>query len=364
MPGDPIMIRVLQAGLSFDHVELHVAAALPRAGVELFAINTPGTRANDWCTEHGIPFVTHEFRNRFDRDAIRLYRQLHAAHSFDIIHALSNRALSTALWATRHLPTPPKIIGYRGTMGHLHPLDPASRLSYLSPRVDRIICVSHAVQTYLQGLRIPAARLTVIWKGHDPAWYTPAPRAALTACGIPPDATVVAFVGNIRPVKGVNVLLEAFRDIPPTAPYHLLLFGEVRDRSIRRQIGRHPHIHFLGYRPDAPALAGACDIAVMPSIEREGLPKAILESMAQGVPPIVTNVGGLPELVEHNRSGLVVPPRDAPALRDALLDLLHNPDRRRAMGQAARDRITGPFHIRHTAEKTIALYHSLLSPTT
>ena len=357
------MIRVLLAGLSFDKVELHVAAALRRAGVQLFAINTPGTRAISWCQEHDIPFVTHEFRNRFDRAAIRLYRALHAEHSFDIIHALSNRALSTALWATRRLPAPPKIVGYRGTMGHLHPLDPASRLSYLSPRVDRIICVSHAVQTYLQGLRIPAERLAVIWKGHDPAWYTPAPRAALAECGIPPEATVAAFVGNIRPVKGVNVLLEAFRAIPPTEPFHLLLFGEVRDRSIRRQIGRHPHIHFIGYSPDAAALAGACDIAVMPSIEREGLPKAILESMAQGVPPIVTDVGGMPELVEHNHSGLVVPSRDAPALRAALLDLLHNPDRRRAMGQAARERIAGPFHVRHTAEKTLALYHTLTTPS-
>ena len=129
---------------------------------------------------------------------------------------------------------------------------------------------------------------------------------------------------------------------------------------IARQIGNHPHVHFLGFRPDAARLAGACDVAVMPSIEREGLPKAILESMALGIPPVVTDVGGLPELVEDGKCGYVVPPRDAEALRDALRALAQNAELRRRFGAAARARIEGPFNFRHTAEKTLALYRRLL----
>lgn len=354
------MPRVLLSGLSNDRVELNLASAIRRSGIDLYAIDNPDSPAIEWCQSHGIAHMDHEFHNRFDREAIHIYRTLLHDHPFNIIHALTNRALSTALLATRRMNHPPNIIGYRGTMGHIHRWDPASRLSYLNSRVDAIVCVSDAVRNYLRDLGIPNSRLEVIWKGHDPAWYTSAPRADLDAFGIPPDAIPVAFVGNIRPVKGVDVLLDAFQGIAPTEKIHLLLFGEIRDPHIQKQVDRLPHVHFLGFRPDAATLVGACDIAVMPSIDREGLPKAVLEAMAQGLPAVVTDVGGMPELVEHGISGLVVPPCDAIALRTALLALARDPARRHRMGAAARDRINGPFHFRHTVAKTIALYRRLL----
>lgn len=354
------MIRLLLAGLSHDTVELHLAAALREAGHDVRAIVSPGSPAVAWCRDHSIPFRLHEFRHRFDRRAVALYRELLRDHPRDILHAFTNRALSTALLATRRLERPPRLVGYRGTMGHLSRWDPASRLSYLHPRVNAIVCVSDAVRRYLLEFNLPESRLAVIWKGHELSWYTPAPRAALDTFGIPPDATTVAFVGNIRPVKGVNILLDAFETLSADDTGHLLLFGEVRDPKIRRRMNRHSRIHFLGFQANAAELAGACDIAVMPSIEREGLPKAILEAMAQGVVPVVTRVGGLPELVEHNVSGLVVPPGDTPALRDALATLLRDPARRRQLAAAARERVNGPFHFRHTVEKHLALYRRLL----
>ena len=84
--------------------------------------------------------------------------------------------------------------------------------------------------------------------------------------------------------------------------------------------------------------------------------------MALGIPPVVTGVGGLPELVEDGKCGLVVPPRDAEALRDALRALARDAALRRRLGAAARARVEGPFHFRHTAEKTLALYWRLLNP--
>lgn len=354
------MTHVVIAGLSSDRVERNLVQALQAAGLQLRAIVQPDSLAVQDCQVNAIPYVEQAFLNRFDQEAIRLYRNLCHNHPIDIVHCLTNRALSTALLATRRMSQPPKIVGYRGTMGHLHRWDPASRLSYLNPRVDAIVCVSGAVRDYLRGFGIPDSRLEVIWKGHDPSWYTPASRADLDALGIPRDAITVAFVGNMRPVKGVDVLLDAFRGIASAENVHLLLFGEIRDRHIQKQVDRLPHVHFFGFHPNAAAFAGACDIAVMPSIEREGLPKAVLEAMAQGIPAVVSAVGGLPELVEHDISGLVVPPCDAAALRTALLALAHDPARRRRMGVAARARIEGPFHFRHTVAKTLALYRRLL----
>ena len=354
------MIRVLLSGICNDVVELHLVRALRESGIHVLVIDHPASPAVEWCRAEGVPHCEHSFKNRFDRRAVALYRDILRGHEVDIIHCLTNRALSTALLAIRNQSNYSKIVAYRGTAGHLHRWDPASRLSYLSPRVNGIVCVSDAVRRYLKGIGIPDARLEVIWKGHDPIWYSSATRTSFSELGIPPNATVVGFVGNIRPVKGVDYLLRAFDQTDARENIHLVVIGEVRDLRIAKQVGRNPRVHFMGYRSDAARLSGACDIAVMPSVEREGLPKAVIEAMAQGVPPVVTGVGGLPELVEDGKCGLVVPPGDAAALCTAIRKLAQDADLRRRMGIAARVRIEGPFHFRHTVTKTIALYQRLL----
>jgi len=355
-------MNILLSGLSNDRVELNLARALMDAGVNLSIIASSGSPAETLARERGALAATHDFSSRIDRNAVQLYRQLVPERKINLIHALTNRALSTALSAQRRLDPAPRIVAYRGTMGHLSRLDPASHFSYLNRRVDCIICVSDAVRRYLKTFRIPDDRLAVIWKGHDPSWYRSAPRSILREWNIPDGSTVVNFTGNIRPVKGVDYLLDAFEGIDPAENIHLLVVGEVRDPSIRKRMGRHPHVHFTGFRNEATALVGACDLAVMPSIEREGLPKAVSEAMAQQVPCVVSDVGGLPELVENGVSGVVIPPRDAAAIRDAVRALAADPERRRTMGRAARARVEGVFNFRHTVEKTRAVYERLLAP--
>ena len=357
-------MHILLSNLVDDRVELHTVQGLLAKGVTFFALCQPDSPAHAWCRDAGIEHQTITFRHRLDRDAIQTYRKILATHAIDLIHCLGNRSLSTALWATRKQHKSIPIIAYRGTVGHLSRWDPASRMSYLHPRLQNIICVSQAVRDYFMELGVTEDRLEVIWKGHDPSWYHAAPRKTLVECGIPETAFVAGFAGNIRPVKGVNYLLEAFSKIAPAENIHLLIAGEVRDKNVEALVGRYPHVHFLGYREDATSLMGACDIMVMPSIEREGLPKAVLEAMAQGVPPVVTNVGGLPELVEDGESGYIVPPKNASALLAAIREMAQDPIRRKSMGQAAAARIAGPFHISHTVAKSHLLYQRILHDKT
>jgi glycosyltransferase involved in cell wall biosynthesis len=354
-------MNVLMSGLSTDRVEINLARALVDAGISLTVIAAPDSAAVALCRDRGIPYTTHAFSSRIDRAAVNLYRDLIPKHRIDVVHNLTNRALSTALSATRITSQPPAVIAYRGTMGHLSWFDPASHFSYLNRRVDCIVCVSDAVRQYLKTFRIDDHRLDVIWKGHDPSWYTSSPRAALSEWKIPDDAVVVNFTGNIRPVKGVDYLLNAFASIAPEENIHLLVVGEVRDPSIRKRIGKQPHVHFAGFRRDATSLAGACDIAVMPSVEREGLPKSVSEAMAQGIPCIASDVGGLPELVENKVCGLLVPPRNSEAIRQAVRALARDSEGRKRMGAAARQRVEGVFNFRHTVEKTLALYTRLFA---
>ena len=354
-------MNVLLSGLSVDRIENHTLAALHAAGVNLYAIANPASPAVDLAKSLSIPCREFRFTSRVQPSGIRLYRAIFAETGpFDIVHALTNDALANALLATWTLKNPPKIVAYRGTMGHISRFDPASWLAYLNPRISAIICVSHAVRRYLAGFGIPKSRLPVVWKGHDPAWYPPPPPGTLDFLALPPGAVTVCFTGNMRPVKGVPDLLDAFAGIPPESNIHLVLVGEVRDPAIARRVGQQPNVHFLGFRKDATAIAGSCDISVMPSVEREGLAKATLEAMSQGIPAIVSNVGGLPEVVEDGVSGLVVPPRNPAALREAILRLAKDPALRATMGAAAAARIAGPFHFSHTPEKTLAVYKAVL----
>ena len=116
----------------------------------------------------------------------------------------------------------------------------------------------------------------------------------------------------------------------------------------------------MGFREDAPALSAACDVFCLPSTKREGLPRAVIEAMAYSVPPVVTNSGGSPELVVDGTSGIIVPPKDAAALAAAFVELYRDPERRRAMGEAARCRIGEDFRNETTIEETIRLYEELV----
>jgi glycosyltransferase involved in cell wall biosynthesis len=179
---------------------------------------------------------------------------------------------------------------------------------------------------------------------------------------VPRGAFVVGCVANYRPRKGIEVLVEAIGRLPASCPAHLLLVGRMDAARLARVIAASPareRIHVVGHRSDAPALTAACDVFVLPSIKREGLARSLIEAMAYGVAPVVTSCGGSPELVVDGQCGIVVPVRDAGAIARAIERLHADPQTRRAMGLAARERIATHFRIEDTIARTLALYRSL-----
>jgi glycosyltransferase involved in cell wall biosynthesis len=93
---------------------------------------------------------------------------------------------------------------------------------------------------------------------------------------------------------------------------------------------------------------------------KEGLSRAVIEAMSYGTPPIVTNIGGHPELVVHNESGLVIPPKDPEAIARAILELYNDPEKKKRLGENARRRIETRFHIRETIRQTRRLFEEVL----
>jgi glycosyltransferase involved in cell wall biosynthesis len=246
------------------------------------------------------------------------------------------------------------IATYRGTVGHLSWLDPSSWLTFLNPKVKKILCVSEAVAQYLRDIKVKEDKIVTIYKGHDVAWYKsePPPRRSI---GLPDDAFVVGCTAMMRPVKGVDILIQAVQSLLSELPrLHLALIGGIKDPTIEKLIETFPdkgRLHLTGYRDDATRLATLCDVTVMASKTREGFPKSVIEAMAQGVPAIVTNVGGMPELVGRGEAGIVVPPSDVAALADAIRSLYNDGGRARELGALGRTRIEQVFNVNVTIDK-------------
>ncbi len=353
-------MRIMFIAEMLDLPDAQLIRGLKQSGIDVEVMLNPSSRHIDALTQGGIPTHALTLRKRIDLPAIHRIRSYLKSGGFTLIHGLLNRPLSNGLFAARGLPV--KCVAYRGIVGNISRLNPASWLTYLNPRIDRIVCVCEAVRKYLLSKRIPPSRLTTIYKGHDISWYLNQTPPNLAEFGIPPDAYVIGCAAHIRPRKGIDVLLKATAHVSADKPVHYLLVGPVKDKGVLQRVLKDQQadrVHFIGPRQDAPRLMGACHVFVLPSLRREGLPKAVIEAMAQKVPVVVTRCGGSVELVRHGRDGLMVTPGDHEALARALNTLLAEPDRRRQMGASAQQRIQQDFHISQAIRKHIRLYQEL-----
>jgi glycosyltransferase involved in cell wall biosynthesis len=339
---------------------------LKRAGVDVTVMCPAGAERRGQLIEAGVPVLDLVLKKRFDRRGVAALRAQIERGGYSILHLFSNKAVQSGLAASRGLPV--KIVAYRGIVGNVSFLSPVSWLRFLNPRIDRIVCVADAVRDYFLSmrpafLRVPPERLVTIHKGHSLDWYRAAP-AALEPLGVPRGAFVVTCVANYRPRKGIELLVDAHATLPAEWNVHLLLVGGGMDApKLAARIAASParaRVHVLGYRADAPSLTAASDVFALPSTKREGLARSLIEAMAYGVAPVVTNCGGSPELVVDGISGLVVPVRDAAALAAALRRLHDDAQLKRRLGAAARERIRNDFRIEDTIAKTLELYRTLV----
>ena len=240
-------------------------------------------------------------------------------------------------------------------------------MTYLHPRVNAIVCVADAIRTFFWNMRLlgipaPVKKARTIYKGHDEAWYQTKP-ISLTQYGIPSNRFVVGCTVNDRPRKGLSQLIAAMDALPNDLPIHLLLIGNIRQPQILQAIKNsqyNKNIHLIGTQNNAPAIIKNCDVCVLPAIKREGLPKGIIEGMIQEVAPIVTDSGGSPELIEHEQSGLVVPPMSPTAIAGAIMKYYTNRSFLKAAQKEAKKRIINDFNIRSTIKQHIGLYQELV----
>jgi glycosyltransferase involved in cell wall biosynthesis len=180
---------------------------------------------------------------------------------------------------------------------------------------------------------------------------------------IPHDCTLLGAVGNLYQVKGHSHLIKALARVIPVWPnFRLFIAGRGEEMGAlqeeARRLGLAEHVMLLGFRDDVAALIQAMDIFVMPS-ESEGIPLALLEAMAAQKPVVVTDVGGMPEVVT-DLVGKRCPPKDPAALADCLLKLLRDPELAHRLGLEGRKRVQADFSIEKMYEQYVDRYEAMI----
>src|SRR5688572_26711769 len=261
--------------------------------------------------------------------------------------------------------------------------DCAPYLTAMQKRVQRYACQfadcvlvnATAVKDWLIREGYDASKIVVIRNGVDLAGFDgPAePDRIRRELGLEPRTPLVAVVSRLTRLKGLENLLEAAAMLKPRYPdVRFLVVGETSPmevpyldelKQLAGRLGVGDRVIFTGRRSDVPALLSGVNVSVMPSLN-EALSNVLLESMAAGAPTVATRVGGTPEALVNERTGLLVAPGDSRAIADAVGRLLDNRSLASRLGQAARDLIKDRFSVDRMVQSTEELYTELLARKT
>jgi len=245
--------------------------------------------------------------------------------------------------------------------------DPANRWKYRTRLVDRYIAVAGVIRDVLVAAGVPAARIEVIHSSIDLSRFNGSgERDGVRAeFGIPTDAPVVGHVAALAWHKGQKDLVSAIPALVSALPdIRVVLVGSgEEEQALKRQaaeLGVDRHVIFTGARSDVPRLLPVFDVFCMPSY-LEGTCNAVLEAFAMKVPVVASSAGGLPELVEPERTGLLVPPRDPAALSAALLRMLRERELARRCTEAAFALVHERYGVERMVSRTAALYQEVMT---
>lgn len=280
---------------------------------------------------------------------------------FDLVHCYGLRAELLTRWPARSLGIP--------VISSISSPDPWRKWPHVM--LDRLtaggvtawISVCEAGrQTRIRRERFPADRIHVVLNGipDEPPPDAAARAQARERWSLPDETPVLAMIANLRAAKGYPDLIEALAVLRRRFPGVICLCAGRDDSAgaipaLARERGVDSNMRFLGFVTDPAAVLAAADLSVLSS-HWEGCPINLLEAMRAGQAAVATRVGGIPELIEDGREGLLVPPREPGQLAAALASLLEDPARRRAMGQAARERFLNLFTVEKMVDQLTEIY--------
>jgi glycosyltransferase involved in cell wall biosynthesis len=358
--GAEALLRTFAAGIDRERFQLYVAGMRPLRQSPL----------REELRALGVP--THEFNqhNSYDLPALLSIVRYIKRHRIDIIH--------THLLAADIMGRMAGFLTRRPVVSTVHveradlDLEPRRR-AFMQRWTARLMCrtlivVSDVIRGEVADwFGLTQSRVVVIPNGVDTERFYRAPdydRAAMKQALLGGEHPLVTNVARLVPEKGQSYLLQAAQLIAqgrPDVRFLLLGDGPLR-KALEAQatdLGIADKVIFAGFRNDVADVLGASDVFVLSSV-REGMPVALLEAMAAGVPAVATDVGGVAQVLKHEENGLMVPPADPSKLASAICRYLGDPAYARRMADSARASVNERYGMRAWASKCEALYLSEL----
>ena len=309
----------------------------------------------------GIEVFSCRMRKSYDLAALRILLRVLREQGVDVVNTHSGRDSFLAGVAGRLSPRRPAVVRTR----HLA-MPITSRISY-SWLPHRVVTVSRYVKEYLVREGVPGERIVVVPTGIDLGRFAEdrAPGNLREELGLPADAPLVGSVSVLRGKKGHRSLLEAAPSILAAFPRTVFVIAGTgpQEKNLRNAIdvlGLSGSVRMLGHREDVPNVLLSLDLFVLPT-EEEALGTAFVEAMAAGRAVVGCRVGGVPEVVEEGRTGVLVPPGDSAALAEAIRSLLADGELRRRMGAAGRQAVMTRYSAEGMCRGMYDLYRSLLA---
>lgn len=363
-------------GTSLCHL-LPQQTLMPDIGVEAAVFYETGAKSQQLAGQ-GIPIHNLRLIHKYDPFVfLRLFRLIHTGR-YDVIQVHGWPAvffvslLSLVIRRPAYLLTEHSVTNRRRRLG-LKLLD-----RFIYSRFQAISAVSQAAVTALAAwLPEVKPRITMIHNGLDASRLRgqSKSRAIMRAeLDIDENVPLIITAGTLDHHKGLDVLLHALPQFlsllaeaddnrfPVQQPPIVLVAGDgILRKSLEElaaALGLTERVRFIGYRDDLPVLMSAADLFVLSS-RWEGCPMAVLEAMTLGVPIVATGVGGVPELVLHNETGLVVAPENPNEMAVAMFDLLSNPEKAYCLARAGQDRLAKCFSVQRSADCLAKVYEQI-----
>jgi L-malate glycosyltransferase len=342
---------------------LNLCRGLKARGVAQVLAASPGSPLLERALETGIEALPVTMRGEFDVLAAWKLRRIIARHGITLVHAHDAHAHSIARLAVRKMPVA-LVVSRRVDFAVSHGL--FSRRKYLDPRV-RFFAISNGVRDVLVKGGVSPERIRVVPSGVDPNRFTyQVPRSKLREeFRISQDAPIIGTIGSLVDHKGHRYLIEAAPMVlerHPAARFFIVGEGGLRADLEARIAAKNLGAAFLlpGYREDLETFLSGFDIFALPS-HLEGLCTSLIDAMLFRLPSAGCDTGGVPDLILHEKTGLLAKSKNPRSLADALLRLLGDKSLAARLGEAARAHALAHFTADAMVENTLAGYDAVLS---
>ena len=357
----PLAILHTESSLGWGGQEIRVlteARGVAREGHEVLLAAPAEARIFTEAPRYGVPVVALPIARKRPR-GVRALRRLLAERRFDVVNTHSSTDTWLAALACIGRGGKPAIVRTRHISAPM-PGNAATRWLY-NRATARIVTTGERVRAQVvDEVGADPARVVSIATGIDLARFAPGDRSeARRAVGLPVEVPIVGIVATLRSWKGHRYLLEAFRDLGrPDALLVIVGDGPQREalEGQARALGIDARVRFAGNQADVAPWMRALDVFCLPSYANEGVPQALMQAMACGLPVVTTPVGSIEEIVRDGETGLMVVPQDAASLHAAIASLLADPVRRAALGGRAAAAAHERFGEACMVERMIAVF--------